>query len=867
MRLKSRSTESRDDGDSSLPKQKDLIAKTFPEEETEKYRIMNLYTHCLIVGLTAREIAKRFPEWLENKLFPSGYELVCAVHDIGKAYPHFLEKIMRSGVPEYQANTFTGLEGAEPSTEKANGYHWSVSRAALKEIRDTGPYIPEIAGRHHGVSPNTMGRATDERYGGIQWQALREELVYDLKNTLDTEWPIITDNTHASVISGLTSVSDWVGSGISGLDAYEDELNKIEAIVKERVDKAGFLVPKVQEGLQFEDVFDGYNPYPLQKAFIDTVSGPGIYSIEEQMGRGKTEAALYAAYLLLQNGMARGIYFALPTKLTSDRIFHRFNSFLDNILDTKGSKSASLLLHGDSWLKWAEMSEAGLPGNEWFAHRRRAILAPFAVGTVDQALMAVMNVRYGFVRTFGLAGKVVILDEVHSYDSYTGRLLDVLVAELHKLGCTVIILSATLTKGRRKSIMGLETPIALETAYPLAIAHTDEKEIKSTSIDDGEQCEIGVRLITNDEEAFEEALCRAEEGQQVLWIENTVAEAQNRYRMCGARSSDMPVSVGLLHSRFLQCHRMDIENNWVEAFGKGGGQTRYPKGRILIGTQVLEQSLDIDADFIVTNIAPIDMILQRIGRLWRHRNYDSMRPTGAKREVFIISPTVEKVSGNPAHAFGPSGYVYAPYILARTLEVLRNREQLEFPRDIRLLLENTYADREEAELKFVKQELLSEAEKLRSLAAVGIATGGKTLPESKASTRYSDRETAEVLLLKNMVHQKDVTYLEFLDGTKLNLPRRNTSKISTNERKDVALKINPQLVTVAEHMAPKAVNRSELLWLSPYIYIGDEEHQPFRIALVGKDGLLTWNASDRVNDKYTLHYRADIGYIADKKSE
>lgn len=867
MRLKSRNTGSSNAEDSSVPKQRDLIAKTFPEEDNEKYRIMNLYTHCLIVGLTARELAHRFPNWLKNKLFPSGYELVCAAHDIGKAYPHFLEKIRRSGVPGYQANTFPGLESADPSTEKANGYHWSVSRAALKEIKDTGRYIPEIVGRHHGISPNIMGRAADERYGGAQWQSLREELVYDLKSTLHTEWPVIADHTHASVISGLTSVSDWVGSGISGLDAYEDDLHKIEAAVKERVEKAGFLIPRVQEGLHFEDIFEGYNPYPLQKAFIDIVNGPGIYSIEEQMGRGKTESALYAAYLLLQSGMARGIYFALPTKLTSDRIFHRFSSFLEKILDTKDSNLSALLLHGDSWLKWAEMSEAGLPGNEWFAHRRRAILAPFSVGTIDQALMAVMNVRYGFVRTFGLAGKVVILDEVHSYDSYTGRLLDVLVAELRKIGCTVIILSATLTKGRRKTIMGLETEIKHENAYPLAIAYTGEKEIKSTSITEGEQSEIGVRLITDNEEAFEEALRRAEEGQQVLWIENTVAEAQNRYRMCGARSADLPVSVGLLHSRFLHCHRMDIENYWVEAFGKGAGQTRYAEGRILIGTQVLEQSLDIDADFIITNLAPIDMILQRIGRLWRHRIHDSRRPTGAKREVFILSPTVEKVMGNPAHAFGPSGYVYAPYVLARTLEVLHNREHLKLPRDIRLLLEDTYADREEGKLKFVKQELLSEAEKLRSLAAVGIATGGKTLPESKASTRYSDRETVEVLLLKTLVHQQEVTYLEFFDGTKLNLPRRNKRKISTSERKDVALKINPQIVIVAEHMAPRAMNRSELQWLSPYIYIGDEEYQPLRMALIGKDGLLTWHASDGVNDKYTLHYRADIGYIADKKSE
>jgi CRISPR-associated endonuclease/helicase Cas3 len=139
------------------------------------------------------------------------------------------------------------------------------------------------------------------------------------------------------------------------------------------------------------------------------------------MGLGKTEAALYAAYQLLAKQKATGIYFALPTQLTSNKIHERVNAFLAKILHTTNSNQNALLLHSNAWLK-RELAVEGNPNGSWFEESKRGILAPFAVGTIDQALMAVMNIKHGFVRAFGLAGKVVILDEVHSYDTYTGTL-------------------------------------------------------------------------------------------------------------------------------------------------------------------------------------------------------------------------------------------------------------------------------------------------------------------------------------------------------------------------------------------------------------------------------------------------------------
>lgn len=191
-------------------------------------------------------------------------------------------------------------------------------------------------------------------------------------------------------------------------------------------------------------------PREPQSLFIEQVTGPGVYILEAQMGMGKTEAALFAAYQLLAQEKATGIYFALPTQLTSNKIYDRFNAFLKQIIHAESPKQ-SLLLHSGAWLLDTELGEEGRPGGSWFNQNKRGLLAPFAVGTIDQALMAVMNVKHGFVRAFGLAGKVVILDEVHSYDLYTGTLLNELVAFLRQIDCTVIILSATLSQTRREA--------------------------------------------------------------------------------------------------------------------------------------------------------------------------------------------------------------------------------------------------------------------------------------------------------------------------------------------------------------------------------------------------------------------------------
>src|SRR5690606_5658068 len=212
-----------------------------------------------------------------------------------------------------------------------------------------------------------------------------------LFRSLQGDWPQVRGLAQARVVAGLTSVADWIGSGQN----FEDPDIPWQQSISKALDDAGFVPPSYRKDLEFVDVF-GWPPREAQAALISQVQGPGVYVLEAPMGLGKTEAALFAAYHMLSAGQASGIYFALPTQLTSNKIFERFNSFLEQIL-SEDCAHRSLLLHSNAW-QVTDMGEEGRPGGSWFNQSKRGLLAPFAVGTIDQALMAAMNVKHGFVR-------------------------------------------------------------------------------------------------------------------------------------------------------------------------------------------------------------------------------------------------------------------------------------------------------------------------------------------------------------------------------------------------------------------------------------------------------------------------------------
>ena len=857
-------------------------AKTYQNQQGETQFGRSVFNHCQIVGETARALLNRMPTTIRQALFPQGSSLQAALHDIGKISPVFFLKL-QCAVEGEHSSWLQRMPQFRAIQERDWGGHAGVSELALAAITNK-PFVPRVAGQHHGFNPpDAMLSASAEQLGGKSWQAERCRLAEELQRVMGEEIPTITTPEQARLLAGLTTVADWIGSGYH----FEDPTTPWQPRIEQALDDAGFVLPQVRKGLAFGDIFraeDGtpYQPNEPQQLLHQHSQGAGVYVLEAPMGLGKTEAALYAAYKMLEEGKATGIYFALPTQLTSNKLLDRFNDYLKQILTEESPHRHSLLLHGSAWLVNQALGEEGKPGRSWFDSAKRGLLAPFAVGTLDQALMAAMNVKHGFVRAFGLAGKVVILDEVHSYDAYTSVILDELIHLLRTLHCTVIILSATLSQARRSELLGQPTQ---QESYPLISVSTGITPLLLQELAVTPEESRSVHLQCKpmaDQSVLEEALMRATQGQQVLWIENTVAEAQERYLDLAARAQEVGVACGLLHSRFTARHRQNNETHWVSCYGKAGRAARGKQGRILIGTQVLEQSLDIDADFLVSRMAPTDMLFQRLGRLWRHEQ--TPRPTNARREAWLLTPDLDAAHQDPYQAFGATAHVYSPYLLCRSLEVWLTQVKegtVSLPDHIRTLVELTYQERcEDEKMARWKRELFDGTRlrkgvnSLRQLARLTLSKGGKTLPEAKAQTRYSEQESGDLLLLSELSldNRSQATTLTFLDGEQVVIPW-HAHRLTPAEWRGRAALVTQHLVSCRLSQLPRPPAR---LWcqkagLGNVLYLGhpEQDDAAISIALVATDHQLhaVDGCSLPLNDRLSYRYRDDIGLTITKYKE
>lgn len=472
------------------------------------------------------------------------------------------------------------------------------------------------------------------------------------------------------------------------------------------------------------------------------------------MGEGKTEAAMYLADHWNVQLNQRGCYFALPTQATSNQMFSRVREFLEERF--AGRNVLLQLLHGHAALSaefetnlkkgatllqltpvYDETGTAhqhhhhddctpGVVAAEWFTHRKRGLLAPFGVGTVDQALMAVLQTKHVFVRLFGLAHKTIIIDEVHAYDTYMSVLLERLLEWLAALGSPVILLSATLPKQRRDALRdaylkGLGTALSNgnpttttpnpEDCYPRitwATAQSPGVKHIQTSAQNTRTLRlrhVSAKLPEGGAETFRLGADLAEalqDGGCAAVICNTVQRAQEVYARLKSffpgEADDGWPELDLLHARFLFKNRAERETRALIRFGKNDGEVidregythkvRRPKRAVLVSTQIIEQSLDLDFDLIVTDLAPVDLILQRAGRLHRHQRQSSDRPPALHQPMLWVTQPELGDDGLPD--FGVSGFVYDPHILLRSWLEMRDREQIKVPDNIEFLIEAVY---------------------------------------------------------------------------------------------------------------------------------------------------------------------------------
>ncbi|MBI2929444.1 MAG: CRISPR-associated helicase Cas3' [Verrucomicrobia bacterium] len=779
--------------------------------------------HCLNVGCVAEALCNVLPLRL-RPLLPPGAPLLAAFHDVGKISPGFEQKC-----PVWMAQNNFPPQVGEPDHAKVS--QWFLQQWLGADALNLKRWLMAL-GAHHGQSKGRWIK--DARRGGIsigptggpEWQAARESLAANLAGFFGADairqaLPETAPANDAALgfFAGLVAVSDWIGSDEHFFSpAVEDPpLNPEQrrARATSAVGAIGLNQLPAIRAATFADLFPPIqSPNELQQCAAEYCRQPGLWIIEAPMGCGKTEAALLAAGHAVAEGRARGIYFALPTQTTSNRIYERVEMWLVNLLQS----SATLrLAHGASWLEDKQTIQVrpSAPGETtdeenrenpwaaqyWFSSARRALLASFGVGTVDQALLGVVAARHFFVRLFGLAGKVVVLDEVHGYDLYTGTLLDLLVEQLLQLRCTVIVLSATLTRQRREQLLsaarrvlagagGLDATATNvnshpSDAYPLLTGVTAAGVSVEVPIPQADGSHRKVRLCCHElpiEEAAAECARRAEAGQVVLWVRNTVDSAQrslgavcNALRQGGAETA-------LLHSRFPWFCRDELEALWLTRLGKDAANR--PKGAVIVATQVVEQSVDIDADFLLTDLAPTDMLLQRLGRLWRHARADRPNQAGGP-EAWIHTPDFEgraTVAEIKAHLKGLAP-PYAAYVLLRSAREWRRftaNGGIALPADIRAILEATYASwpDEPESWRTLRQEMERRAEKLRS-KAVSAANAWvlPTLPDDEGvQTRYIDYPTATLVLLQSLESRRGEVRLATLEGTSVAARERDWSR-------------------------------------------------------------------------------------------
>ncbi len=771
--------------------------------------------HCLIAWSVAEKLISYLNSFCPD-ILPLSAALPAKIHDVGKICPTFSGKL---------AKAMHQVCDVDFSLENNWGGHGAVSYSACKAF-GLPEEISRICGGHHARRILKQSAYRPE-YGGEAWQKTREDFLRHMLGE-NSVWPDFSANPHLErIIAGLTIASDWIASG----SIFSNPAQAWQPLLAEAVNSAGYIRPEVRHGLSFSDIF-GFDPRPAQKAFYETVQGPGVYVLEAPMGLGKTEAALYAAYRMLEASKSTGIYFALPTCLTSNRIHHRVSAFLSRIFDAPPKVR---LLHGKAWLERFLMHSAGgeaAPEKSWFDQGKRGILAPFGVGTIDQALLSVMNVKHGSLRTFGLTGKTVILDEVHSYDTYTGTLLDALTEQLQAIGCTVLILSATLTGERRNALVGRHD-LPESESYPSILACTNNS-VSLQPCPAPASASVTISHVLEDQNAIEEALLRSENAQRVLWIENTVSDAQAIYRILSARAAEINVPVTLVHSRFTPSDRTLAENKAAAQLSHDAPD-RGRSGCIVVGTQVLEQSLDLDCDFLITRFCPSDMLLQRLGRLWRHK--ETRRPFGTRHEALLLRPDLARVLKDPGHkSFGDTAYVYSPYILYRSLKVWEKLNTVVLPDDIRHILNITYQSETETLPACQKalQSLEREKRSLRGLALQSESVDSTLLDDDQPMTRLNCRPEINVLLLRSFDRQmKRVTTL---DGHDLLLPEKSAS---WEKKAQVAAMLSKNTVRVAVPHAFSEHIEAAPDWISRAVYCGSKQDSsdiPYMtVATVGRD--------------------------------
>lgn len=704
------------------PQLASVVAKSDPESNS---RWLPFVMHSLDAAGIMERLAR---EWLPAGTFDRLREMCgtddpipvlkfCAlVHDIGKITVCFQAKIADAA----GFSAFSEFVDLPKSLENASATPHALASEAILIEYGCPLGVASIAGAHHG-KPAAIASHADEQLETYpeNYYSKNKKLFRSLwKEWLDfalecsgynsiEDVPEITVPAQV-VICGMLIMADWIASNtayfplipldeIGGLSDYPERIDrawKKLSFPEPWVSGAGFGMSRDDFSARF-----GFPPNKTQEEVIETITGSassGIYIFEAPMGLGKTEAALAAAEILAARSGAGGLFFGMPTQATSNGIFPRLEKWAEGISEDDSAVHSIKLAHAAAALNddYRAILEGhstlndeshGLIVHDWFSGRKQALLSDFVIGTVDQMLMAALKQKHVMLKHTGLAGKVVVVDECHAYDAYMSQYLDTAIKWLGVYKVPVIILSATLPAKRRaelvKAYMNVNKLPDAEwkhsLSYPL-LTYTENGDIRQKKLRyEKKSRTVEIERITGDK-VCEMVGYSVNRGGCAGVIVNTVKKAQTLTEELRAAFPESDVIV--MHAQFIMTERAEREKRILERVGKHSDpDTR--RGLIIVGTQVLEQSLDLDFDLMITELCPMDLLLQRIGRLHRH---DRKRPEGLDTAKCFI---LDEADGEFDKG---SAAVYGEWLLMKTRALLSDK--LTLPDDIPLLVNRVYDD-------------------------------------------------------------------------------------------------------------------------------------------------------------------------------
>lgn len=675
------------------------------------------------------------------------------------------------------------------------------------------PWIKAVTGHHgkppeyniHGVPINPKELFTEEDTEAAYFFV---ETVSELFLSSDFDFSVFSDEEgdpfenlisgfkkSSWLLAGLTVLSDWVGSNSHYFNYISEPmpLHEYWQCALKKAERAlydsGILPSRVSLetgiGYLFANII---TPSPLQSyiSTCDIERTPQLIIIEETTGSGKTEAALTLAHRMMSKDLGTGVFIALPTMATSNAMYERLIGAYKKFF-YPNSLPSLVLAHSSSYLSDEFRSSIGFSNtdedgelycskrsirdetisaqcSQWIAdNRKKALLADVGAGTVDQVIMAVLPAYHQSLRILGLTRNILIVDEVHAYDPYMHTLLCNLLEIHSSLGGSAILLSATLPTRLRQELassfcrgLGVRCKELKNTGYPL-LTFVSENDVVETPviIREGTDRTINIEFFKELSAVENKIVEISRKGSCVCWVRNTVDDAIEAYQ--GLVEILGEEQVDLFHARFVMGNRLEIEKRVMGRFGKRSSE-EMRCGKVLISTQVVEQSLDLDFDYLISDLAPIDLIIQRAGRLQRH-------PERGMQRVPILGIFAPELIENPSKnwysdLFSKAAFVYPNHgELWLTASLLAENRKFTVPDDLRFLIEGVFGEKA---AENIPENLKSSDEESRgkSMASKSIANLNSLNFEAgyqKSSTQWVDevitptrlgRETVTLRLAK-----------------------------------------------------------------------------------------------------------------------